>query len=267
MKSREQARSHRGIHKFLMGTNCVGASLPATFRTVLVGASLLATVGCTVPSSHQPSSNAPAAASIAPPPAVTTTPWASLRDGDSRIELRLDRAGPLARLGHRHVIVTTAIHGIASFDPANPARASFRAAFRVDSLQVDDPAERAAAGEGFTTVLDAAAIAGTREHMLSSALLDAEHFPTVEMRLQQLQPVAALAAGFLANVVFTVRGEEYALTAPVQLAPLPEGGYAASGTWSVTHADLGLTPYSAAGGLIKVGDPIEIRFRLVAKPM
>jgi len=222
--------------------------------------------GCAVPSAQQAQPTAAATVPPTAPATVTTEPGAVLRDGDSRIELRLDRAGPLARLGHRHVIITTAVHGSASFDPANPTQAVFRAAFRVDSLQVDDPAERAAAGEGFTTVLDAAAIAGTREHMLSEALLDAERFPEMELRLQQLQPAAPPAIGFVATVVFTVKGVNHALTVPVQVAPLPEGGFAASGTWSVTHAELGLTPYSAAGGLIKVGDPIEVRFRLVAKP-
>jgi hypothetical protein len=201
-----------------------------------------------------------------------------LHDGDSRIELRIDRAGPLARLGHRHVIITNAVHGTASFDPANPASAQFNAAFRADTLKVDDPDERAAAGEGFGTLPDAVAIAGTREHMLSALVLDAEKFPQMELRLQQLVPdttgtdgnanANANAAGkYLATIAFIVKNAEHALQVPVQVTPLSGGGYTASGAWTVTHAELGLTPYSAVGGLIKVGDPIEVRFRLVAKPL
>ncbi len=228
---------------------------------------MLAIVGCAVPYSHQPSSTAPATFAPAAPPAFTAAPPLLLQEGDSRIELRLDRDGPLARLGHRHVIVTRAVHGTASFDPANPTNATFRAAFRVDSLEVDDPAERAAAGTEFATLPDAAAIAGTRKNMLSAALLDAERFSELGVRLQELRPVAALEAGFLANVVFTMKGGEYAVAAPVRVTPLPEGGYVASGEWTITHAELGLTPYSAAGGLVKVADAIEVRFRLVAKPM
>ena len=211
---------------------------------------------------------------VAPPrPASTVATSAvqagilQLHEGDSRIELRLDRAGPLARLGHRHVIITNAVHGTANFNPADPANAHFTAAFRVDTLQVDPPAERAAAGEGFNTVLDAAAIAGTREHMLSSVLLDAERFPEIRLHLQQLTTPDVTAGTFLATVVFTVKGEEHALQVPVEVMPLPGGIYIASGMWTVNHAELGLTPYSAVGGLVKVADAIEVRFRLVAKPL
>jgi len=251
---------------------------PATMNMLPVGASLLATMllamaGCTgLPT--EPTTLPPSDSTIAAPLALSAS--LQLHDGDSRIELRIDRAGPLARLGHRHVIITNAIHGTASFDPANLASAQFNAAFRVETLQVDDPDERAAAGEGFATVPDAAAIAGTRMHMLSALVLDAEKFPQMELRLHQLVPdntgtdanANANAAGkYLATIAFIVKNAEHALQVPVQVTPLSGGGYTASGVWTVTHAELGLTPYSAAGGLIKVGDPIEVRFRLVAKPL
>ncbi len=282
----------------------------AETRVALVAASVLAMLGCTAvpgqptaPAAPPATVTAPAApvapaeytaigpdaTAALPPPAVTAAPQLLLQDGDSRIELRLDRDGPLARLGHRHVIVTRAVHGVASFDPAHPTSATFRAAFRVDSLQVDDPAERAAAGAEFATLPDAAAIAGTRKNLLSAALLDAERFPEIELRLQQLMPAMAPAitptttpattsapapapapareTDFTATVVFTMKGAEHALLVPVQVVPLGDGGYAATGEWTVTHAELGLTPYSAAGGLVKVADAIEVRFRLVAKPM
>lgn len=199
-----------------------------------------------------------------------------LREGESRIELRLDRAGPLARLGHRHVIVTSAVHGTADFDVVQPQNAQFSAAFRVDSLQVDNPDDRAAAGEAFANLLDAAAINGTRTNMLSAALLDAARFPEIQLRLQQLVPTAVTPEGgadarsttgrYVANVVFTVKGVEHALSVPVEVAALPGGGHVARGLWTVTHTQLGLQPYSAAGGLVRVADAIDIRFTLVAKP-
>jgi hypothetical protein len=256
----------------------VGSKLPPTMKMLPVGASLLATMllamaGCAgLPTEPMAP---PGLASTVTTPAVQADTL-QLHEGDSRIELRLDRAGPLARLGHRHVIITNAVHGTANFDLADPANAHFTAAFRVDTLQIDPPAERAAAGEGFNTVLDAAAIAGTREHMLSPVLLDAARFPEIQLRLQQLNAVEPTAGLFRAVVVFAVKDTEFALPLDVTLQALTAGegdedssrrGYVASGTWTVTHAQLGLTPYSAAGGLIKVADPIEVRFRLVAKPL
>ena len=237
----------------------------ATARNLVVGASLLATAGCNSHLAGRVADQAPAG--IMAPATTTTGASLALRDGDSRIELRVDRAGPLARLGHRHVIITNAVHGAANFDPTDITKAYFSAVLPVDTLQVDLPEERAAAGEGFNTVLDAAAIAGTREHMLSPVLLDAARFPEIGLRLQQLTAVDGTAGTFRATVVFTVKGEEHALQVPVEVTPLPGGIYIASGAWTVTHAELGLTPYSAVGGLLKVADSIEVRFRLVAKPL
>ena len=249
----------------------------ATARSFVLGEGLLAAVVLAVVScANLPTTPAvePTPVSVLPAPAEPATAL-QLHDGDSRIELRLDPAGPLARLGHRHVIVTKAVRGAANFDPSDLTKAYFSAAFPVNTLQVDLPEERAAAGEGFNTVPDAAAIAGTREHMLSPVLLDAARFPEIGLRLQQLSTVEPTAGTFLATVVFAIKGAEFARPLTVTVRALDaesvdgdgsHGSYVASGTWSVTHAELGLTPYSAAGGLLKVGDPIEVRFRLVAKP-
>ena len=37
-----------------------------------------------------------------------------------------------------------------------------------------------------------------------------------------------------------------------------------SGSMSVAHADFGLTPFSAAGGLLRVAEDIDVVFDLVA---
>jgi hypothetical protein len=111
--------------------------------------------------------------------------------------------------------------------------------------------------------------------LFDTVLLDAARFPEIGLRLQQLSTVEPTAGTFLATVVFAIKGAEFARPLTVTVRALDaesvdgdgsHGSYVASGTWSVTHAELGLTPYSAAGGLLKVGDPIEVRFRLVAKP-
>ena len=39
------------------------------------------------------------------------------------------------------------------------------------------------------------------------------------------------------------------------------------GEMTIQHADFGLTPYSAAGGLIKVAEELQLRFSLVAHQM
>lgn len=258
----------------MLPTLPVGASLLATALAAMAGCSGLPTAS-TAPSAS--TATAASTATIAAPAASGT--FLSLHDGESRIELRLDRAGPLASLGHRHVIVTRAVRGTAHFDFAHPETAQFSAAFGVETLQVDEPAERAAAGDAFAKLPDATAISGTRTNMLSTAVLHAARFPDIRFQLQQLVPgsVTVRDSGAanapdrrslkgVASVRFTLKGVERTLPVPVQITALPNGSIVASGQWTATHEQLGLQPFSAAGGLVRVADAMEIHFRLVARP-
>ena len=185
----------------------------------------------------------------------------------SRIELRVGREGALARLGHAHVVVTQSVTGRVWRVTHRPDLTRLDASFAVDSLVVDDPAARAAAGPGYAAAVDAEAIAGTRRNMLSPALLDGGAFPTIKLRVDGLAPAPAAACGtgctaWLATVVFTIKDQQRAVTVPVQLVEGPDGHATARGELTLNHADLGLTPFSAMGGLLRVAEAIEVRFSL-----
>ena len=200
---------------------------------------------------------------VAPLPSATATSPDVHALTASRIELRLAPDGPLARLGHHHVIFTTAVVGTGSFDAARPAQVSFHARFAVDSLVVDAPEARAAAGGVYAAPLEAAAIAGTREHMLGETVLDAAHYPEISLRLVDWTPG-------LATVAFTVKGREHRLPVPVSVGPATDCVLAATGEavgdQALTHAALGLVPYAALGGLLRVAEPIEVRFAFCFAP-
>ncbi len=187
----------------------------------------------------------------------------------SQVLIFVYRDGPMARLGHNHVLSVQELSGEVAVespssgnaDAFDPAGASFWLEFPVAALSVDDAALRAAAGDDFKTQLDAAAVEGTRSHMLGEQLLDAAHFATIRLQSQRLQ---AEADHWMASVRIRVRDHDAMAEVPVVLERAP-GQLTISGEFDLTHAQLGLTPYSVALGALRVAESIHIRYRLVAQ--
>ena len=178
----------------------------------------------------------------------------------SALIVKVYRAGPLAALGHNHVVTSASTDGFVYLadDLAN-ARADF--IVPVESFVVDDPAARTAAGPDFATQPTASDIAGTREHMLGSDLLDAAAFPYISVHVA---PAHVGAQSTRVNVSIDVHGKTATLPVDVewhrtgdQLSIVAE--------FSVDHATLGLAPYSLFGGALRVADSIDVRIALVAE--
>jgi hypothetical protein len=213
----------------------------------------------------------PEAAAPAMPasPATPATPAAGERyriDAQRSVVLILIyRAGRMAALGHNHVIAVRDLSGEIIL-AAHGSQSSWQLDFPVAALSVDEPQLRAEQGTDFQSAVDQVAIAGTREHMLGPALLDAEHFPTIH--LQSLQPGNDAAGGDGAELVMTtrilVRDHSAELQLPVSLQHAGDE-LIASGEFDLTHAQLGLTPYSVALGALRVAERMHVRFRLLAQ--
>ena len=191
--------------------------------------------------------------------------------GASRLWLRLRADGPLAALGHDHVILAQQLHGTVWLHP-QPERSALELAIPVAALVVDDPAERAAAGGEFAAPLDETARAGTRAHMLGERQLDGAHFPSILLRSQRVQVAERRtgAAGkdggtLLVALQVTLRGHAAALRVPVSW--WRSGALlCASGSVQLLQSELGLEPYSVALGALRVADRIDARFEFGARP-
>jgi hypothetical protein len=226
---------------------------------LLVALGALGAGGCGAP--PRPALVLPAR-TAAPVPVAVTANW-RLDADRSELSIRAFRAGALAALGHNHVLLARGLEGRLVVPAAGYAGTRFELALPVAALVVDDADARRAAGEGFDTRPTAADIEGTRQHMLGARLLDALAYPTIEVR----GVVGAAQGGALsAEAVVVVRGHEARVVVPLAVAP---SGTAleARGAFRITHAELGLTPYSVAFGALSVAEEIEIRFRLVAVPV
>lgn len=179
----------------------------------------------------------------------------------SDLAVRAYRDGPLARLGHNHIIASTALSGRVIL--REPIEESFiELTLPLASLTVDEPARRAAAGAGFEGDVPAADREATLKNMLGSRLLAADRFP--EIRLQSVA-IAPDGDRLGVTVRLDIAGTVQLLAVPVQVRR-EEARLEALGRFTVTHAELGLEPFSVALGALRVRDDLDVEFRLTAAP-
>ena len=233
-------------------TTALGPDRNPMCRLALAVVFLLA-AGCTRPP-------APAAA---PPPvrlAPDTLPSERYVVVFSSLAIRVHPDGPLARLGHPHLICSGELTGV--IELREPATATgFALTLPSGSLAVDDPVECARVGAGVPAEVPAAAREGTRRNLLGPALLDAGRHP--ELRLAS----AGLSGGpeqFTAQVQVSVHGTPHLVSVPVEVA-FRGDRLTAAGRFALSHGDLGLTPFAVALGALRVADMIDIEFRLEAQ--
>lgn len=178
---------------------------------------------------------------------------------ESEIYWRIYRSGALARLGHNHVISLTQFEGSVSVG-SDVADSVWELSFPVDALVIDDPELRARYGEDFESVPRDSDKEGTKENMLTEALLDGANFP--EIRLEGNGVVGSLDAASL-PVSIQMLGRTIEQTFPASIS-ITEDSVLVQGEYQLTHADLGLEPFSLLGGAMAVGAEIDFTYRLRA---
>lgn len=241
-----------------------GGDADAGVRGVL-GAILLAGVlsGCATPQ------GAPPAAGQAPAPRSVPTPLLGqsfeVIAAESRLTVLVYRAGALAALEHNHVISCRCLSGTV-YLPRAPLRAGFDLRVAVEGLTVDDPALRAAErSRDFPPDGSSSARAGTRHNMLGAALLNAATYPDITLRSEGLRPSADGRPGDLvAQVLVRIAGESRSISVPMHY-DIGADEIRVTGEFPLKQTELGLTPFSAAGGALKVRDGMTVRLSLLAR--
>jgi polyisoprenoid-binding protein YceI len=221
------------------------------------GAFILALLlaACGAPSSRQ---STPHGSTSPAPPA---TPGVSYRIDAAQSELRIlvYRAGPLASLGHNHVIVNRALGGWVKYAGAATA-ASFSLNIPAAGFVVDDARVRREEGADFAEDIADDAKSGTLSNMLSAAVLDAAQFPVVTVRSVAVRGTDdALEATLAVNVA----GHESTLVVPFSVDGSTRR-LTASGALTMRQSALGLTPFSVLMGALRVQDEMRVKFKFVA---
>jgi polyisoprenoid-binding protein YceI len=180
--------------------------------------------------------------------------------GESELRILVFRAGSLARLGHNHVVSTGDMAGTAVLG-ASPAVSSLEMTLPVRSFVVDDPAALEEEGSAFSGGRSEGDVEGTRRNMLGPDLLHAEEYDEVRIVSEGISgefPQVTIQASI------DIRGARHAVALPAFVA-LRDGGLVASGLAEIAHSDLGLSPFEAAFGTLRVAEDMILRYRIVAR--
>jgi hypothetical protein len=179
--------------------------------------------------------------------------------GDAHITIKVYRAGPLAALGHNHVITTAEVTGavLVAKDPG-ASRADLTTS--VAAWVVDDSVERARAGADFETVPSAADIEGTRANMLSARALNGALYPDVRAHLR-FDGVEGDQLSLTATFSVAGGATELPLTARFTRS---QDDLIIDTAFTVDQRDLGLEPFSVMAGALRVAPVVEIEVHLTA---
>ena len=180
----------------------------------------------------------------------------------SDIRLLVHRAGALSRLGHSHVISVGQIAGTISVHP-DLEQSSFELEIPVRGLVVDDPRLRREEGDEFSTEPSERDIARTRANMLGERVLNAEQYPLIK-----LTGTGSTGAGpeFVLDVSIELLGRVVELSIPTTLR-LDGESLEATGAIRLSHGDLGMRPFSAMAGALRVADEMDLKYRIRALPL
>jgi YceI-like domain len=202
----------------------------------------------------------PAAPPVRPAPAAPAAPGEAWKVVASQLAVRVYRDGPMQKLGHNHLITSDRVEGeILLREPV--AATSFELRVPLDSFVVDDGAARAAAGADFAAPVPTQDADGTRRNMLGEKLLDAAHNPVMTLASES---VSGEPGSYLAQVRVTLAGSAHVVAAPFTVTFEGEV-LKAHASLHLMHADVGLQPFTAALGALKVRDDFEVELTLEAR--
>ena len=193
------------------------------------------------------------------------SPGSNYRVDENQSELRVlvYRAGPLARFGHNHVLVNRAIRGSVNQNPAGGA-SMFSLIVPVAGFAVDDTQARRDEGPDFAGDIPDDAKSGTLNNLRSTAVLDADEFPSIAVRGLAASGPEDASGSRVASVTFSVAGHESNIDVPFTLES-DSRQLSASGSLELRQSALGLIPYSLMLGALQVQDALLVKFKIVAR--
>jgi len=189
----------------------------------------------------------------------------SIDTGSSALRVYVGRDGPLARMGHNHVVRTNEITGEIML-AANQVDSTASFSFPINSFSVDDQDERdraaAAQREGFDTQPGRRAIEGTRENMMSTDVLNLSFFPSLSANIST-NSVNDNQWDF--SVELEIKGNTVELDIPAQVV-INDSGLIVHAEFSLQHEDLGMSVFTALGGSLRVHEQLDFELHIEATP-
>jgi len=219
---------------------------------------LLCLAGCQT-SPELPSAALPASAVVEPATAAENAVRYQILADRSDIRFLVFRAGPMARLGHNHVVQAKNIRGEIRLAP-DIRQSSFFIALPVKDFQVDADEARLDEGAAFMPQPDQEAIAGTLRNMLGERVLDADKYPTIEISSLALN---GPAWGMDATLSISLHGVTREMVVPIAVEQSGDR-LVVTAFFAIKQSDFGIAPMSILGGALQVDNTVRVRLRIVA---
>jgi polyisoprenoid-binding protein YceI len=203
----------------------------------------------------------PAAAATASAAADANAHRYRIDGAHSTIRVLVYRGGPMASLGHNHVIVHHGLEGwVAPGAGGSVDGGAFHLQFAPAGFDVDAAPDRAAAGADFAAEVPPEARAGTLHNLLGESQLDAAHHPvvTVDSVTIEGRPPAQSA-----TLDVGIAGHTARLSVPYTLER-GAGRLRATAAFELRLTALGITPFSVFLGALRVEDQMQVAVDLVA---
>ena len=226
------------------------------FSKIVIAVLVLTLAACTAqrPRPFTPQASTPPSAALQTLPA----PGQYVIDSQgSELRLLVYRAGPLANLGHNHVMVSRALAGSVQIG-TGLSTSSFSLSLPAESFEIDDAQSRREEGGDFPGDIPQDAKAGTRRNMLGSAVLDAAKYPDITLKSVSL---AGTLEDLSADLQINVAGHTSRIAVPFTLQG-DAHRLIASGSVQLRQTELGLTPYSLLHGALQVQDDMQLKFKI-----
>jgi hypothetical protein len=231
------------------------------FKSIGVGALLLIVAACSAPRPRHAGPQNPVGAAGSTDSQFHGKVY-QVDEAQSELRVLVYRAGPLARLGHNHVVVNRALRGAVRL---TDGASGFWLSVPVAGFVVDDAQARREEGADFAADVPEEAKTGTTQNMQGTAVLDAAEFPMLTINsIDVSAPQGASGPGsMIAGVVISVAGHESKIDVPFTFR-IDSNRLFASGSFELRQSALGIKPYSLMLGALQVQDAMTIKFQIVA---
>lgn len=178
----------------------------------------------------------------------------AIDSAQSRVVIDVGKAGVFSFAGHIHEVVSSAVGGRVTFDPADWSRASVSLDFDAAALRVSGKGE------------SAADVPEVQRVMLSDKVLDIARFPKITFKSRKVSAKAltASSADVLIEGDMTLHGTTRPMAIRAAVTLDSGGGVTARGSFSLKQTEFGMVPVTAGGGAVRVKDELAIQFVLKA---
>jgi len=178
---------------------------------------------------------------------------------ESEIRVLVYRGGLLGVFGHNHVLSTNDITGRIEL-AGELGSSSVELTIPVESFEVDIETIRHEEGDAFKNRVSDEDKRGTRDNMLDAKLLNSTDFSDITIRSQSW--VGELPDVRVKSNV-TVAGRTNHLEFPASVS-VTDDRIVVTGNFALTHEQIGLEPFTAILGGLRVRDEMGIKFLITA---